>query len=103
MKCRIGFKINVGLLQESEGKQKEKERKNKEKETKEYETQIKVKHKNGIQNQIQFKTIFEFNSEFGCVQLSLTWEKNKRQQKATVQSYWATNGMATARNEGTTG
>ena len=27
MKCRIGFKINVGLLQKSKGKRKEQQRK----------------------------------------------------------------------------
>ena len=37
MKCRIGFQINFGLLQNSKGKYKEKGRKNKEKETQEYE------------------------------------------------------------------
>ena len=58
MKCRIGFKINFDLLQNSKGTQKEKGRKNKEKDTKEYEIQIKVKPIDGIQNYCRFKRMF---------------------------------------------
>ena len=81
-------------------------------ETKEYEIQIKAKHTNGIQSQIQQKhtqTMFQLNSEFGFVLLNLVlllWdlgEKDNCLQKATVQSPWTTNGMATTRNVGTTG
>ena len=64
-----------------------------------FEIQIEEKHVNGSR-----KTMFQYNSEFGGSYLSLVLllsvlgEKNNCLEKATVQSPWATDGMATARN-----